>query len=353
MVNKTAIKLILLAGIGIAACGSQQSLDPTEKSDLADTGLGLVVPTATPFSPIGDQIPTFTSENISEEEVTPIPTQGDPWGDFPGPFRESAIAIPPPAEELSFPSSTVNFILLGSDEAPHRAGHRTDTMMLVSLDKKTNKATVLSIPRDLYVYVPGWRVDRINVADLFGGWEMVSQTIHYNFGIKPDYWVRVNFSGFEKAVDVLGGIEVQVEGSLTDECGGEIYTYNPGTYTMDGITALCYVRMRKTSSDFDRLRRQQEVLQAVFRRVLTLDGITRIPKLFGEFKDYYEGNVGIGDILPLAPIAAKIASGDTEVGRYTIDRSMAIPWIVPYNGASVLLPNQEAIQELLHTIFEA
>lgn len=352
MLNKVAVKLILVAAVGITACGSGQPLDPADKSDLSDTGLTPVAPTATPFSPIGDQVPTSTSENSTEEEASPSPTPSDPWGDFPGPSRESAIAIPPPVQELSFPSSTVNVVLLGSDEAPHRAGHRTDTIILVSLDKKTNKVTVLSIPRDLYVYVPGWRVDRINVADLFGGWEMVSQTIHYNFGIKPDYWVRVNFKGFEKAVNVLGGIEVQVGGWLTDECGGEIYKYSPGTYHMDGFTALCFVRMRKTTSDFDRLRRQQEVLQAVFRRVLTLDGITRIPDLYGEFKDHYEGNVGIGDILSLAPIAAKIASGDAEVGRYTLGRDVVTPWIVPYSGASVLLPNREAIQELLHTIFE-
>jgi len=181
---------------------------------------------------------------------------------------------------------------------------------------------------------------------------MVSQTIHYNFGIKPDFWVRVNFEGFENAINVLGGIEVHVEGSLTDECGGEIYNYSPGTYHMDGFTALCYVRMRKTTSDFDRLRRQQEVLQAVFHRVLSLDGITRIPDLYGEFKEHYEGNIGIGDILPLAPIAAKIASGDAEVGRYSLGFNMVTPWIVPSSGASVLLPNWEVIQELMHTIFE-
>ncbi|MCH7587102.1 MAG: LCP family protein [Chloroflexi bacterium] len=355
MVNKVALILILVAIVAITSEGApstEPSLARAEQFDSSDTDLILFAPTATPFSPIGDQVPSSTLEHSTEEEVTPSPTASDPWGAFPGPSRESAIAIPPPAQELSVPSSTVIFVLLGSDEAPDRAGHRTDTIILVSLDKKTNKVAVLSIPRDLYVYVPGWRVDRINVADLFGGWEMVSQTIHYNFGIKPDYWVRVNFEGFERAINVLGGIEVQVEGSLTDECGGKIYNYNPGIYEMDGFTALCYVRMRKTTSDFDRLRRQQEVMLAVFRRVLSLDGITRIPGLYGEFKDNYDGNIGIGDILPLGPIAVKIASGDAEVGRYTLGRDMVTPWIVPYSGASVLLPNREVIQELLRTIFE-
>jgi LCP family protein required for cell wall assembly len=332
-----------IAGLGRTPDGDAQ--DPDNVSGGTPTPFGPLQPTASVPS---DQDPSDSQPGDSD----PTPAAGDPWGDFAAPTRESAIEISPPVPRLNLSPDVVNFILLGSDEAEHRYGHRTDTIVLVSVNRDTQETIVISIPRDLFVYIPGWRVDRINTADLFGGWEMVSQTILYNFGIELDFWAEVNFRGFETAVNLLGGIEVEVTKSLFDECGGVDYAYTPGTYYMDGFTALCYVRMRKTTSDFDRLRRQQEVMQAVFRRVLTLDGLTRIPQLYGEFKDHYDGNIGIGDVLPLVPLASDIASGDASVQKFSIDQTMVTPFRVPSTGAAVLLPNREIILELFHDLFE-
>jgi LCP family protein required for cell wall assembly len=194
-------------------------------------------------------------------------------------------------------------------------------------------------------------VDRINVADVFGGADMVAQAILYNFGIEVDHWAFVNFEGFTAAVDALGGITVEVGGYLHDECGGEMYTYTPGTYHMDGSTALCYVRMRKRSSDFDRLRRQQEVLRAVYRRVLSLDGLTRVPQLYGQFNRLLKTDMGLEDLVPLVPLAADLASGEAELSAYSLGPSLAVPWRVPSSGASVLLPNRKGIRELLEEAY--
>jgi LCP family protein required for cell wall assembly len=256
-------------------------------------------------------------------------------------------------EEITFPEGTVNLLLLGSDEAPHRYGHRTDTIMILSLHPAQNRASLVSVPRDLYVYVPGWRMDRINVADIFGGDNMVHDTILYNLGVDIDHWVRINFTGFQTAVDLVGGIEVEVGRSLSDDCGGTHYVYSPGTYHMDGFTALCYVRMRKTSSDFDRLRRQQEVIRALFRKVVSLDGIARLPQLYEQFNTYVDGDIGVGDLLPLAPLASEIASGKAEFEAARIDQSLVTPWRVPGSGAAVLLPNRQMIQEMLQNVLGA
>lgn len=355
--KQKVIGLYLLGVLVLAACnvpfGGLVSAVPVDNEQAPDDGGISRTTTPTPFGPISADTtasPNATSETPPDSvELTPTPA--NPWGDFTPPARESAIAIPPPVSQIDVPSDFVTFVLLGSDEAPHRYGHRTDTIILLSLDKEKDRAFLVSIPRDLYVYIPGWKVDRINTADLFGGWEMVAETFLYNFGVEPDFWVRVNFTGFENAIDLLGGIEVEVGRYLNDECGGTIYEYYPGTHFMDGFTALCYVRMRKTTSDFDRLRRQQEVMEATFKRILSLDGLTRVPQLYSEFNKHYDSNIGLGDILPLLPLAADIASGNANVELYSIDRTMATGWTVPSTGASVLLPDQEAIQELLNALF--
>ena len=120
---------------------------------------------------------------------------------------------------------------------------------------------------------------------------------------------------------------------------------------MDGHVALCYARMRKTSSDFDRLRRQQEVLKAMFQRVLSLDGLTKLPQLYGEFDKWVESDIGLGDLLPLIPLASSLASGDSSFGGYSINSTMVIHWTMPISGAQVLLPDREKIQELLKEIY--
>lgn len=351
MRRKTVVPTLILFWVIISSCNAPIAGMGNTPSASDEGPNSISENSPTPFGPLE---PTGSSpaDQVPDPDVTNAPVSSDPWGDFPAPTRESAIEISPPVPRLNLPDGTVNFILLGSDEAEHRYGHRTDTIALVLLNPDTEQAILISIPRDLYVYIPGWRVDRINTADLFGGWEMVSQTILYNFGVELDYWAEVNFSGFETAVNTLGGIEVEVTRNLADECGGVNYNYSPGTYQMDGATALCYVRMRKTTSDFDRLRRQQEVMQAVFRRVLTLNGLTRIPQLYGDFKDHYDGNIGVGAVLPLVPLATDIASGNANIQRYSIDLSMVTPYRVPSTGAAVLLPNRETIIEFLHTLFE-
>ena len=343
--------VLLISGCQLPA--SVFSAGVSTEQNVFPTSVQQSTATATPFLPLRSTGTIFPTEQaIPTPTPTITATPEPPWRDFTGPTRESDVEILPPVPKIIFPSQVVNVLLLGSDEAPHRSGHRTDTIMILSLDPDADKATLLSIPRDLYVYVPGWRVDRINVADLFGGSEMVYETMLYNFGIEIDHWVRVNFKGFENAVNLLGGIDTQVSRSLTDECGGTLYTYSPGTYHMDGFTALCYVRMRKTTSDFDRLRRQQEVIQALFRKVLSLDGLTRLPQLYSEFRDLAAGDIGIDDLLPLLPLASHLAAGSASFAIYSIDLTMVTPIRAPSSGAAVLLPQPEKLQELLRTAFD-
>ncbi|HLB64672.1 MAG TPA: LCP family protein [Anaerolineales bacterium] len=307
--------------------------------------------TPTPFLPLP---PTETPlpAPLSSATPTPLPTSVNPWGDFPGPAEPSAIEIPRPAPEIPFGPDVVNILLLGSDQRPYEGGHRTDTIIVLSLDLEAQTVTMLSIPRDLYVYVPGWRIDRINVADVRGGPQMIKQTILYNFGIPIHRWARINFYGFVTAVDLLGGIDVQITGYLSDNCMHTPLYYTPGTTRhMDGTTALCYVRQRETTGDLDRMRRAQELMRALFDRVVSLDGLSRVPDLYSQFGNLVETDLAVGDILPLVPLATTVSGDSAAIRQYAITGDMVTLWRVPSSGASVLLFVQDAVRALLDTAF--
>jgi anionic cell wall polymer biosynthesis LytR-Cps2A-Psr (LCP) family protein len=110
--------------------------------------------------------------------------------------------------------------------------------------------------------------------------------------------------------------------------------------------------MRKTSSDFDRIRRQQEVLKAMFQKVLSLDGLTKLPQLYGEFNKWVGSDIGLGDLLPLIPLASSLASEESNFGGYSINASMVNTWTMPISGAQVLLPDRDKIQEHLKQIYD-
>src|SRR4051812_20562019 len=151
-----------------------------------------------------------------------------------------------------------NFLLLGSDTTnPVNAG-RTDVMVIVSVNRTAGTVSMLSIPRDLYVYIPGYRVYRINSAygygehDGTGGFQLLSDTIRYNLGIQIDHYARVDFSDFKNIVDALGGVEISVDCAIQDwrlkepdldqtvADNWQKFTLPMGVYQMDGDLALWY-----------------------------------------------------------------------------------------------------------------
>jgi LCP family protein required for cell wall assembly len=306
--------------------------------------------TGTPFPP---QPPTGTPPPTATSTATPLATATavEPWGYYPAPIERSAIEIPREAPVIPFADDVINIAILGSDARPLTGGHRTDTIMVASLDPTRGTVTLLSFPRDLYVFIPGWRVDRINVADGRGGPDLVEQTILYNFGIPIDFWVRMEFGGFLSLIDSLGGVDVTIGRYYADECGGAWMAFPPGVQHMNGFTALCYARMRKAASDYDRLRRQQELVLAIFEKGVSLDALSRLPDLYQQFISMVDTDAGLSDLLPLLPLASQVAGDVSRIRRYAVDTTMATGWRVPSSGASVQLPNYEAIQAMLAEAF--
>jgi LCP family protein required for cell wall assembly len=214
----------------------------------------------------------------------------------------------------------------------------------VTLNKELDRVSLVSFPRDLYVYVPGWTMQRINTAHPHGGFEMTQDTFAYNFGLEPDYFVLINFWSFVQVIDNLGGINVNVAVSLTDQRDGHgDYTVPAGLVHMDGETALWYARSRYSSSDFERNRRQQEVLLGMFFRLISLNGLQRAPELYNLYVNNVVTNAVFTDLAPFLGLAGDVADDTSILSSYTIDRSHVTSYTTSA-GAAVLLPNYDAIE---------
>jgi len=249
------------------------------------------------------------------------------------------------------PENQVNILLLGSDQRPYEGGFRTDVILLVTINLDQQTIHLTSFPRDLYVTLPGFYNDRINSAQFRGGFNLMANTFEYNFGFRPDYYGMINFFGFQNLIDTLGGIDVDVAQTLTDQrTGYGDYTVYPGTVRMDGETALWYVRSRYSSSDFDRTRRQQEVLFGLIKRMISFDLVKKFPQLYEQFQGMIETNLPLSEITPLLPVADNLFRN--EISRYAIGPSHVSNWVTP-GGAQVLVPNKPAIQALLKIALNA
>lgn len=325
--------------MGVSLASSLPTLESIHSTAPSPTRTKIPSPTSTiTITPTSTPVPTPTS----------TPTPVDPWEAFPGPSEDSEMEIPRPVTPIDLSPKVVNIILLGSDRRPDRGYYQTDALMIVSLDPKAGTATFVSVPRDLYVYIPGWKVNRINTAEYHGGFEMIANTVMYNMGIPLHHWVRVEYQGFSEAVDILGGIDIRPAYHIKDMCEGVSYEYKPDVvYHMDGFAAMCYARMRMQSSDFDRLRRQQEVMLALFNKFISMNGLLKVPQLYDTFTSIMETDMTLDEILPLIPLATKLALDPSRIQFYRIDYSMVENWRTPKNGYAVLLPNRELIQEML------
>ncbi len=285
---------------------------------------------------------------------TTTPTAFVPAQPSPTPPLSIETAIPSITPTPTTPSQAdriVNLLILGSDQR-QSADFRTDVILFISINLDQGNAGMVSFPRDLYVTLPGWGENRINTAMEFGGFSLMADTFEYNFGVRPSFYILTNFQGFVSIVDSLGGIDIQAAQTLTDQCHlpqaiGGYCTILAGPVHLDGQTALWYVRSRYSTSDFDRGRRAQEVLLGLFRSLMSINAIQRAPELYQAYRSSVDTNLSLEQILPLLQVASQIYNEPARLRRYTITPAEAYPYTLPDSGASVLIPNYEAIQGLL------
>ncbi len=274
-------------------------------------------PTATPFRSYG---PTPTI--LPTATATPTPT--------------------PPFEDR------ILLLFLGSDMPTYTRWYRTDTIMLAIYNPRSGALSLVSFPRDLYVAIPGRGYDRINVVMEFGGFPLLAETMEQNFGVRPKYYVLVSRFRFKEIIELLGGIEVYVPERLCDRFKNRYYCVEPGVHYMDADEALWYARSRRTSNDFKRVQRQQQVVKAILRKLMSMDALKRAPELYSLFRDAVQTNIEPHEVLYLAFQAHRF--DPEKIYSYPIQEQHVTPWIKP-SGAYVLLPKQDAIQALLEQAF--
>lgn len=315
------------------------------------------LPFPTPL-PTKTPTPTFIPTPTETPSPVPTPTSSSPptpaWVDL-TPTITSTIPIPTPVPVAEMAPGTINIVVLGSDRRPDWDDWHTDVVQIVSVQPLVPAVTVLSIPRDLYVYIPGFWMSRINFVDMYGemygyeggGFGLLQQTLLYNLGIPVDHYVRTDFDGLIGIVDTLGGVDIPVHCRLQDHWpypdeNGEypIKVLEPGFHHMDGETALWYARSRRTSSTFAREWRQQQVLQAIWRRARSLDLLPQIPQLWNQFQGMIVTDMAFGDVAKLTGIAFQL--DERNVRFYNIGYHHVVPWTTP-GGGSVFLPNWEEI----------
>lgn len=170
---------------------------------------------------------------------------------------------------LKSDSFVENILLIGVDDRKGTSSSRSDTMILVSIDKRNKQMKMTSFMRDTYVTIPGHGEDKMNAACVYGGPQLVMETIEYNFGIEVDSYVLVDFSAFKDVIDSLGGVTVQVEqreAEYINRTSKQNIEYGDAV-TLNGEEALVYVRIRYLDSDFYRTQRQRKVISAIISQV--------------------------------------------------------------------------------------
>jgi LCP family protein required for cell wall assembly len=255
-----------------------------------------------------------------------------------------------------------SILLLGIDRRADETGPtRSDSMILLGSQAEGDGAALLSIPRDLWVNIPGVGDQRINTALFFGhdpddasaGPRLAIRTVQQELRRPVDRFLQLDFATFVRAIDALGGIEVDVPAPIVDteyptpDYGVTTIRFDPGLQAMDGERALVYVRTRHSDGDFSRSMRQLQVLQALAAKAIQPATWPRLPEFYRVLRAGVVTNLTPSDGPGLLQLASALASG--EVKAATLEEATT-PWITP-GGAWVLLPNGRAIEQIVTELF--
>jgi LCP family protein required for cell wall assembly len=299
---------------------------------------------------------------IGSVPITRPPSIQIPRGQVPVPAPESP-KVPEIAKNL-LPEWTgtdrINIILLGIDKRDDETieGTRSDTMILASIDPPTRSVAMVSIPRDLWVSIPGCNAasgciggqQRINFAHAVGGPDLAKRTISNDFGVPVQYYARVDFRGFEQMVDAVDGVVIDVERPIKDDqyptydYGFQRLYVTPGPQWMDGPTALKYARSRHDSTDFSRAARQQKVLVSLRDRALQLNMLPKAPELLGIASRSVATDLSPLQMLSLARLVSEVPRDN--IVNLVLDTHYVTGFIGP-DGADLLRADPGVIRRAI------
>lgn len=236
----------------------------------------------------------------------------------------------------------VTFLILGSDSRGGDQG-RSDTLMMLRINPAKKTAVLLSIPRDSRVPIPGRGLDKINSAFAFGGPALAIETVKAYTGAGINHYVEIDFQGFKRVVDALGGVDINVEKTIHDNFYDDVHVnVQAGIHHFNGEEALQYVRVRHIDSDFARTARQQQLLRAILDKTIKPAAVTKLPELVNLFAENVQtdSSLGIQEMLSYAQILRSISQKNVSTATLP-GRSEMI------GGVSYVVPDKESVARLL------
>ncbi|NLU09983.1 MAG: LCP family protein [Tepidanaerobacter acetatoxydans] len=245
-----------------------------------------------------------------------------------------------------------NILLLGMDAGTLGAKeehnrHRSDTILVVSLDKKNKDVKILSIPRDTRVRLGGYGIQKINAATAFGGADLAVKTVKNFLGVPIHNYVVVKLSSFKNIVDALGGVDIDIKERMkySDPAGGIYIDLYPGQQTLDGDKAEQFVRYRGyADADIGRVKAQQQFMEALIKKALKPATLLKLPKIIDIVQENVETDIQPLEMASLANFARQVKQEDIKM------------YIVPgegkyISGISYFIPFQNQLDEMIDEIF--
>ena len=296
-----------------------------------------------------------------------------PVNSLPDNIKAPAGALDPQLGPTPIPwdgASRVTILVMGLDYRDWSEGvdvPRTDTMILFTIDPLSKSAGMLSIPRDLWVSIPGMENNRINTAYRWGevydypggGPALAMKTVEGVIGVPIQYYALLDFNSFVRFIDELGGLDMHIKEEITvDPIGpGNTVKLMPGVQPLDGATVLAYARNRKDGDgDFSRSARQQEVILAIRQQILTLNMlptlVAKAPALYNEISQGIRTNLTLDQVIKLAWLASQVQDGNIKKGVFDPHRDVQYADVsTPEGNQAVLIPNPDQIRLLRDEIF--
>lgn len=312
---------------------------------------------ATPVAAESPSTAIITADPQSTD--TPIALSDLPSTATPIEIQPTDTPAPTPTLDAVSPlSHTVNILLLGSDRRPNTSIWRTDVIMLIALDLEHGRAGVVSFPRDIWIdQDPDINWVKINTVDVVGeqkgkneGPKLLSAVLQRKLGVRIDYFVRFEFESFKQIVDILGGIDVDVDCTYHDTIADEGITLDlkPGHYHFDGKQAISYARSRIMGGDLDRNRRQQQVIWAIRNKIKETNFITKIPALYSAVSSSVASDLDLLEIVRLARFGITVEPTDIH-GMVVQNPLINESW---RNEMFVFIADWSAISQATQQIFD-
>lgn len=258
--------------------------------------------------------------------------------------------IPDRDEDSSLLASKnhINLLIVGTDVNNIVGDNgRADSIMVAGIDLKNESISLLSLPRDSYVPISGHGKDKINHSYAYGGIDLTKETVQKLLNIPIDYYVVTNFAGFEKIVDILGGVEIDVDKRMYHHTYYGTIDLQPGLQILNGEQALQYVRYRSDAmGDVKRVERQRNFISAVLNKALAAENIGKLPQLISNLNNVVQSDLSNSQMLKLAKLLKDMPMGDI--------RSETAPGnFGSISGISYWMLNDQELADLVYDMFVA